>query len=317
MQLPDEAVKLLDAQHGVVLRCQLLTIVENANVVDGWLRRGLFSRDHRGVLRLRGAPRTPQQQLMSAVLRGGEGARADGRASCWLLGLEGFGPSVGIVVPFPRQVGGVSFESHTTTLEPADFSTVDGIACLSAARALIEVAPHISEKALRVAFDSARRSGLLTVAWLERRAIALGTHYGARLVLKMIGTKVLEQESEGERVLSKLLTGVDGLEWGVSDLVPGRRLDCLDRDALLVIEYDGRDHHVLPTDRDADGLRDIEVRSVKVDGIPLDIVRITGGMIKEHPQRVRDFIERRRDERRREIAALRATGLLAPTTATP
>ena len=253
---------------------------------------------------------------MAAVLRGGEGARADGKASLWLLGIEGFAASAGVVVPFPRQSSGVAFEAHSTVLEPADCVTVDGIPCLSGARALIEVAPSVSDKVLRVAFDSARRLGLLSVASLERRALALRTLHGARVVLAMIGTGELEKESEGERVLGRFLYDFEDLEWGVSQLVPGRRLDGIDRQALLVLEYDGRDHHVLPTDRDADRLRDIEVRSVRVDGIPLEVVRITKGMIREQPEAVRAFLRRRIDERRREVAAARAKGLLSSATGT-
>ena len=316
MSLPDQAVELLDAQHGVVLRSQLLEIVESASVVDGWLRRGLFIKEHRGVWRLRGAPRTPAQRLMAAVLRAGPDARADGAASCWLHGLEGFGSSVGVVLPFPRQASGVSFEAHTTVLEPADLATVDGIPCLTAARALIEVAPSLTDKQLRVAFDSARRAGLLTVDWLERRATALSSLYGARLVLRMIGSKVLDQESEGERVLAPFLREFPDLEWGVKDVVPGRRLDCFMRDALLVLEYDGRDHHVLPTDRDADGLRELEIRAVKIDGVPLEVFRITKGMLTEQPQAIQAFLRRRREERRREIAVARSTALQSPATGT-
>ena len=253
---------------------------------------------------------------MGAVLRAGPNARADGSASCWLHSIEGFGPSVGVVLPFPRQASGVSFEAHTTVLEPADMATVDGIPCLTAARALIEVAPSLTDKQLRVAFDSCRRGGLLTVNWLERRASALRSLYGARLVLRMIGSKVLDQESEGERVLAPFLREFPDLEWGVKDVVPGRRLDCFMRDALLVVEYDGRDHHVLPTDRDADGLRDLEIRGVKIDGVPLEVFRITKGMLTEQPEAIRAFLRRRREERRREIAAARSTAFLSPATGT-
>ena len=89
-------------------------------------------------------------------------------------------------------------------------------------------------------------------------------------------------------------------------MVPHRRLDAFMRDALLVLEYDGRDHHVLPKDREADGLRDIEVRSVVVDGMSLEVIRITKGMLVQAPEQIREFILRRRGERRQELAAGRA-----------
>lgn len=263
-------------------------------------------RVYRGVWALHGSRETSHQRLMAAVLRCGPEARANGMASCWLLGLEGFEPVVGIVVPKGCQVTGAPFPVKATALAPADCRTADNIPCLSAARALIEVAPGITDKALRVAFDSARRGGLLTVDRLHARALELASHVGARIVLRMLGSGAADQDGEGERVLARFLGGVDGIEWGVEDVVPRRRLDAFMRDALLVLEYDGRDHHVLPTDRDADGLRDLEVRSVTVEGMNLEVIRITKGMLREAPEQVREFVLRRREQRRRDLAKARA-----------
>lgn len=307
MRLPDPAADLFARQHSVASRQQLLTVASEAEV-DAWRRQGLVRQVYRGVLAVRGASETPHSRLNAAVLRGGRDARADGRASCWLLGLEGFDPSVGVVVPPGRKVTGAPFSIKSTVLEELDTATVEEIPCLSATRALIEVAPKITEKALRVAIDSGRRQGLLTIERLEERAVALQSLHGARIVLRVIGSKALDKESEGERALAPALHGIAGIEWGVQGLVPGRRLDALLRDALLVLEYDGRDHHVLPTDRDADGLRDLEIRSVKVDGVPLEVIHITSGMLREAPGSVRAFVLRRREERLAEIAALRAHG---------
>lgn len=315
MALPDDVLTLLAGQHALACRAQLVALGYSPKVVDGWCRRGFLVREHRGVLRQRGAPRTPEQRVMAAVLRGGEGARADGWASCWLHGLEGFTAQVGIVVPFPRQVSSAGFPVRTTYLSPADCTTVRDIPALSAARALIEVSLVVSEKKLRVAIDSARRRGLLTIDWLERRAADLRTLHGARSVLEVIGSKVLEQESEGERFLARFLVGIDGFEWGVDDVVPGRRLDCFHRAALLVFEYDGRDHHVLPTDRDKDGLRDIEVRNTKVDGVRLEIIRITKGMVDADPEGVRAFVRAMIAEREAQVATARTPITVEPASA--
>lgn len=305
MALPTGVDGLVAAQLSLVTRRQLIDSGLSENRADALLRSA-FVRVYRSVWRLRGAPRTSRQKLLAAILRSGTDARADGWASCWLLGLEGFDFELGTLVPFPRQVTGAPFAIRSTVLPPSDLCTVDGIPALSAARALIEVAPHVSEKRLRVAVDSARRAGLLTIDWLERRALDLSTLKGARVVLRVIGSRALDQESEGERVLAALLVDFEGLEWGVKDVVPNRRLDCFERSALFVIEFDGRDHHVLPTDRDADGLRDIEIQSVTIDGIALEVFRVTGGMVRDDPDGVRRYIRRRIEQRRADIAARRA-----------
>lgn len=305
MRLPDPVADVFGQQHSVASRRQLLAIATDADV-DAWRRQGLLHPEYRGVWRVHGAAYTPHSRLLAAVFRCGDDARADGRASCWLLGIEGFDACIGVVVPAGRKVTGAPFPVKSTVIEATDELVVERVPCLSAIRALIEVAPRISEKALRVAIDSARRLGLLTIDRLEQRAVALQNLHGARIVLRVIGSKALDKESEGERALEPALRGVLGIEWGVSDLVPGRRLDGYLRDALLVLEYDGRDHHVLPTDRDSDGLRDLEIRSVKIDGVALEVIHITKGMLREAPHAVRAFVIRRREERIAEIATLRA-----------
>ena len=316
MRLSEATADLLADQHGAVARWQLIERADGDDV-DQLLRQGLLRRFYRGVWVAAGAPETPELRLMAAILRCGKDARADGRASCWLMGLEGFAPTVGVVVPAGRHVTGAPFAVKATLIEPKDESRVRRIPCLAAPRELIEVAPLVSDKALRVAIDSARRLGLVTVPALESRAAELRGLHGARIILHTIGSRILDQESEGERVLARVFRGFEGLEWGVKDLVPNRRLDCLIRDALLVLEYDGRDHHVLPTDRDADGLRDLEIRSVTVDGIPLEVIRITKGMLHERREAVLAFVMHRREERRAEIAARRNSELHAHRPVTP
>lgn len=119
------------------------------------------------------------------------------------------------------------------------------------------------------------------------------------MILGLIAAAVLDPESEGERQMGRLFDGFDWpLEWGVTDLVPNRRLDAADRSALMGFEYDGRDHHVLPTDRDADGLRDLECHS---HGIV--IIRITAGMLRDAFEETRAAIVAVRERRLRDLRA--------------
>ena len=62
------------------------------------------------------------------------------------------------------------------------------------------------------------------------------------------------------------------IEWQVTDLVPGRRLDAALRRVLLGFEYDSRDFHV---DREADYLRDLES-----GGNGVHVIRISRGMLR-------------------------------------
>jgi hypothetical protein len=265
--------------------------------------QGLVRPVHWGVVQLVGAPTTGGTRLWAALLRCGDHAVAGAMASCWLHGLEGFSRlTVDVVLAAPHRSRGTSFPARTRTLDRIDKTRVRGFPALTAARAIIEVAPSLKPKELRVLIDSARRKGLVSIAQLRARALALeheaGSRRGALAVLEAIGSGTFEQESENERACVDFLATTQlKLEWQVADLVPGRRFDAVDRAAQLIIEIDSRLWHTLGSDRDSDGLRDLEVGEV-VDGYK--VFRLTLGMVRYHAE-----------ETRRRIDAIRAKRLAA------
>lgn len=156
--------------------------------------------------------------------------------------------------------------------------------------------------------DDLRRDGRLVIADLDRRATELSHLHGARLVVAAITDGTFDQQNDGERTLADLLTGVHPQpRWQVDDLVPGRRLDACWVEALYALEYDGRGHHLLPTDRDADGMRDLESTAGH-----LLVHRITAGMIREQAGRTRQHIAETYERRLLEVAALTDAGVLPP-----
>jgi hypothetical protein len=270
------------------------------DTVLSWRAQGMVRRVHWGVVQLVGVPTTGRTRLWAALLRCGEHAVAGARASCWLHGLEGFSQlNVDVVLPAPHRSRGTSFPARTRTLDPVDRTTVKGFPALTAARAIIEVAHTCEPKELRVLIDSARRKGLVSIGQLRARALALqdqpGSRRGALAVLAAIGTGTFEQESENEReCVDFLATTTLQLEWQVTDLVPGRRFDAVDRAATLIIEVDSRLWHSLGSDRDADGLRDLEVGEV-VDGYK--VFRLTLGMVRYHAEETRRRLDAIRAKR--------------------
>lgn len=306
MSLPHPVIALVTAQAGVAAVSQLVALqgVGRHQVVR-WVRRGWFQRVYRGVVRIPGAPETDEQRLWAALLRCGGHAVAGPAASCWLHGLEGFDELlVTVVVAAPHRCRGTDFPARTRHDVERDRVTVRGIPALSATRAIIEVAHRLTDKELRVLIDSARRRRLLTIETLSRRAAELSetprSRRGARAVLRIVGSGDLEQESENEREIAAFLaTTTLKLEWQVTDLVPGRRLDAVDREATLVLEIDSRLWHTLGSDRDDDGLRDLEIE----DACGYTVFHLTLGMVRFKPE-----------ETRRRLDAIRArrTSLGAP-----
>jgi hypothetical protein len=295
MRLPPEALALMQAQHGLITRRQLTSMGCTEDSVDGMVRRDQLDAVFRGVYCWPGSAAPPEQRVLAAVLRCGQGARAGGLTACALHRLEGFqldGP-LQIVVPSERWVRGVPFTvRYGPPILPADRATVAGIPTVSVTRALIDVGDEVLPKRLRVAVDSACRNGLLTVDWLDRQVRAHGRSPGALAMRRLLDSGALGQESEGERVMASVFAGSElQLEWGCW-LLPGVRVDAVDRPALLVLEYDGRRHHTLESDQHADGWRQ---RLLEAAGYRVE--RITWVMIHDHSASLVARMERIRRER--------------------
>lgn len=313
--LPDAVLRRTRRQHGLVTRAQLLAIAVSlgltSRAVDGWITRGHLERVHPGVYRLAGCPPTHQQAALAKVLRAGEGARADGELTLALLGIEGCDLARtpgGVLVPTGRRVVGATFPVRATRLPHGHVATVAGVPALTPTRGLVEYARQEQGKPWRVGFDDVRRRGQTNPERLRQCALSLVPHAGAVACLKLVTDPgITGPESEGERDLPWLVRGIDPApEWQVEDVVPGLRFDLGWREAMFFIEYDGRDHHVLPTDRDNDGLRDLEAADRGVQ-----VLRITAGMLREQPERTRALVLRILRRRLAEQARLR--GLHPPT----
>lgn len=284
--LPEPLLKHLKTHLQVVSRAQLLGMGYRRGVVHGWVRRGLLVAVERGVYTVPSVTLTFERRVYCRVLRCGVGAVAGPFATLALLGVEGFGATdqVDVALTSDRQL-------RVAGWRHVDVPAIDrsrhrkAIPMLSATRALLEVAPYVSRKRLRVAFDDARRRGLLTVGHAVRRAESLGSHPGAPILLEFLSSDAGEAESEGERPLQVFLRQTlpdETIEWQVTDLVPGRRLDAAVRRVLLGFEYDSREYHV---DREADYLRDLQCGG---DGV--QIIRITAGMLRHHLEQTREGV---------------------------
>jgi hypothetical protein len=281
--LPEPLLKHLKTHHQVVSRGQLLGMGYRRGVIHGWIRRGLLVAVERGVYTVPAVALTFEQRVYARCLRCGPDALAGPFTTLTMLGVEGFS--------MPTEIEVVVTEDRELTLEGwkrVDVPNADRIRhrrvipALSATRALLEVAPHVSRRQLRAAFDDARRRGLLTVVHARRRAEALPDHPGSPILLEFLDSDAGKAESEGERPMQVFLRQVlptEDIEWQVTDLVPGRRLDAAVRRLLLGFEYDSREFHV---DREADYLRDLDCGG---DGV--QIIRITAGMLRYHAEQTR------------------------------
>jgi very-short-patch-repair endonuclease len=278
--LPPPVLALMQRQYGLISRRQLLELEITEGQAEGLFARGVLEAVHRGVYRICGSGVPLHQPAMAAVLRCGiHVARVTGAAVLRLLNVEGFAASdeIAVLVHPNRNVSNVPF---TVIHDPAPLlhrARIDEVPGATPCRALIDAAPPLSDKQLRVAVDSLRFLGLATPDRLERTAAALPAQYaGAAKVLTLIAGGGCAQRSEGERSLRDVLADFEPQPvWG-KRIIAGIEVDAVWEDVRLALEYDGREFHSLDTQVDADALRDLRL---KLAGY--EIIRVRKAMLAQ------------------------------------
>jgi hypothetical protein len=289
-------IRHAEAHFGIVSRAELLHAFGcGRSSIDAWVRRELLIPIHRGVYRIPGAPRTPEQQIYAAVRRAGPAARAGGWSVLGLHGIEGFGLSLDarpfVIMPPTQRLTGAPFVVLHSPVERTDFATVQGITAVSVTRALVDIANRVSAKKLRVAFDDARRKGLVRADRALQRLVELGPVAGAAQARLVLGNGAAAKESEGERRLDSLFRPSDPQPAWQVWVLPHRRVDAMFLEAWLALEYLGKRWHGLDTDLEADSVRELELEDLHIRTI-----RVTSPMLRR---------ESRADTRRRILAIRR------------
>lgn len=255
------------ADHlGLVTRPVLLRLGHGEGTVEGWVRRGhletvqMGGRRLWGTYRVPGGAQAPGQLPYAGALRCRPRARVTGPFVLGALGVEGFCDTdpFAVIVPAGRRVQRVPFLVLTDRAARPDRARIGPIPIATVSRALVDTALWVSGKRLRVAFDSARFKGLTNQRRLRACAREV-RHRGARSVLDLLDSGVLDLDSEAERALAPVLDGLEP-QWQ-HWVLPHRRVDCLLRHVPLVIEYLGEVAHGGAEQRRQDHARDRELRA--------------------------------------------------------
>ena len=172
--MPEDLYRIARCQLGVVTRRQALGTGLSTNDLDRRIAAGLLTRASTHCLVVPGHPETWRQQLWIGVLDLGDGFVA-GRAAAALHGLDGFaeGPLEYLVVRAKRGRTTNGTVRSVASLAAIDRADVDGLACCSATRTLIDGAATFSRRELENGVDSALRLGLSSEDFLRRRLAAL------------------------------------------------------------------------------------------------------------------------------------------------
>lgn len=176
---------------------------------------------------------------------------------------------------------------HTETTQ-----IVEGLRCAGVAVCLADYAADraLGGKALRVAVDAVR--------WADRAALhelvacwgVLDGHVGARRLLSLYTTGVLDQESEGERAAWRDVFLPSGPPPDCQVWVTGRRrVDFVFLAAALVIEYLGKVHER--------HMEDDIVRHLELDQAGYDLIPLSRSVLRQDLVGFARHVQRRRRER--------------------
>lgn len=265
MPLPLPAARLAESQYGVIARRQLAAWLPDHGV-DALARGPRLEVLERGVYRVVGGARLPEQAAIAAALRAGAGAVLSGPVVLALYGVDGFRGDEPFVVLLPpgRRLRRVGFPVGRDGDAGRPTSNRGDVRLVGPLDALIESATFVDEigaRRLRLAHDVLRWRGLLRPGELADRAKALGvTGPRAAPLADMLGLDAQASTGEGERRLGRLLGRFRPSPEPEVWVTPCRRVDWYFRSVRYGVEYQGTVDHATGVGRRSDAARDRELR---------------------------------------------------------
>ena len=222
------------------------------------LQTGQWTVLHEDVYRVAGAPETWKGQLLAACWAGGFRAVASHRSAAALYGLAGARRFVAeITCPRWRRARHEGIEVHETkALDARDITVVENIPVTTAERTLFDLGAVCSPLVVLMAFDKARRTGLVTYESTQAtlRRLAKPGRPGVRtlrLILAWRDPAQAPPESEMETLMLDVIR-----RHGLPAPVPqfeiyenGRfvaRVDAAYPEARIAIEYQSYQEHDEP-----------------------------------------------------------------------
>lgn len=254
-------------QYGVAGRRELRALGVTAKYEHSRVQRGEWERPSPRVLRLAGSPRSPEQDLMVALIETGPAAVASHQSAAWLWGITPPPERHAVTVDLGTRWRAGPFDVHRLQGEPPSPSVRRNIPTTHPLRTLVDLAGVVAPNVLDDAVDRAIASKLVTVDGIQSELLRLSRQgrkgTGAmRAALTRRGLNEGPHPSVLEARFHRLLrTG--GIKPISVEVVAGAdgeyRIDSL-VDEKVAVEVDGHVHHSTPEQKAYDERRRSEVR---------------------------------------------------------
>jgi hypothetical protein len=239
--------------HRQVTRGQLAALGLDSR---GITRREWLYRVHHGVYSVGGPPRTGLEHAAAALLACGDGAALSHDSAMVLWGMwKRWQLPIHVAVPGDRRASGVRVHK-LRGLEDRDIRIHRGLRVISPARALLDMARRMPDKALKRRVNEARRAEILTLADIADVVNRFPRHPGAKRLKPLLEVKGGPTRSEWEDEFPAFCKQYGLPEPVLSTWVAGYEADALWPDERIVIELDSwefhRDREAFEIDRDKD-----------------------------------------------------------------
>ncbi len=254
-------------QEGRVTRGQLLKLGFSGDEIDGLVRCGQLTIEHRGVYAIGQPPWALRGTLWSAVLACGPGSLISHRSAAYLDGylpLPAHLDAVHITIRSKNGRGRPGIIVHRgRNISSADIKYLDGLPVTRAARTMLDLAASESESTFEQAFDEAAFRHDLRRAQMED---VLARNAGAKGSRRLRALWEAEQENrrnrlEAEKRMAALIKAAK-----LPDPLPNEPIRALTADFFwpehrVIVETDGFGTHGKRASFESDRARDADLES--------------------------------------------------------
>ncbi len=277
-------VALADRQHGVVGVWQLLAMGVSRHWVKYRVAAGLLFRIHHGVYAVGRRTLTRQGHWMAAVLSCGSDTVLSHRTAAALHGLRDTNQrKVDVTVPGDWRADRATIRIHSSTLDPDDIATVDGIPVTSVARTILDLAGVLDEDQLLQVIEEGDRLGTFDLRAMERAMARRPKSRGIAQLRHILADyrDAPDLRSKLERDFFALIKRAQLPPPQLNTMVAGFLVDVCWPQWRLVVELDGRGFHARRRAFETDRIKDARFQRHRYR-----ILRITYKRVHEQPDAV-------------------------------
>ena len=237
---------LAERQHGVVSRAQLLQLGLGASAIDRRVHAGTLHVLRRGVYAVGHRALRPRARMVAALLDCGPGAVLSHASAAALWGIRPSAAGRVDVTVTDRRRGRPGVRLHHAALSPEQITVIDRIAVTTIERTILDLAACVDAGALRYAIEQAEHLQLPDWRVLRELVDAAAGRRGIRALRVIID----EHATGGQVTKSRLERAFQAFLRRHPDLphpetnarIEGYEVDCVWREARLIVELDSRLH---------------------------------------------------------------------------